>query len=217
MHMGAKTWMLIYADEDAAKALSMEPALDRDATLRLAYRLFPCESLEHESITDLWNTDPPVRQVSIGQFPGVAVVAADEFGHSRPSALPERFLRANPRRHIYLLAMHSVIDWFAYAYWRDGVLVRSLSVSPDDGFSENIGKPLAFEEPFWDGIDRDEERLPFWPLDLAEAARLALCGYRVPSYGDSAFDPAKVKLLNLVRAGPEGAGPCQMELDFAEV
>ena len=29
--------------------------------------------------------------------------------------------------------MHSVVDWFAYARWVNGTLVRSLSLSPDSG------------------------------------------------------------------------------------
>jgi hypothetical protein len=34
--MGAKTWMLVYADEDARKALERKPELDREASRRLA-------------------------------------------------------------------------------------------------------------------------------------------------------------------------------------
>ena len=30
--MGAKTWMLVYAEGDPSAALSVKPALDRDAT-----------------------------------------------------------------------------------------------------------------------------------------------------------------------------------------
>jgi len=45
---------------------------------------------------------------------------------------------------------HSVVDWFAYAIWQDGVLLRSLSVSPGEVF-EDIGAPPPFEAPFWAG------------------------------------------------------------------
>ena len=34
--MGAKTWMLVYADTDALEALKATPPLDRDATISLA-------------------------------------------------------------------------------------------------------------------------------------------------------------------------------------
>jgi hypothetical protein len=33
--MGAKTWMLVYADTNAREALKAHPQLDRDATLQL--------------------------------------------------------------------------------------------------------------------------------------------------------------------------------------
>jgi hypothetical protein len=48
--------------------------------------------------------------------------------------------------------MHRVLDWFAYATWQEGRLVRSLSVSPDDGVIEDIGTPLPFEQPYWGSI-----------------------------------------------------------------
>ena len=44
--MGAKTWMLVYADGSAREALLARPTLDRDATARFAATLFPGEKLE---------------------------------------------------------------------------------------------------------------------------------------------------------------------------
>lgn len=102
--MGTKTWMLVYADDHPAEALSVEPELDYEETLRLAEQLFPDESLEDECSTDLWDTNPTKHELRIGQFPGVAVVAAIEFGIDRPSELPERFLRACPAKHVFLCA-----------------------------------------------------------------------------------------------------------------
>ncbi|TQJ25489.1 hypothetical protein FBZ33_5842 [Micromonospora sp. A202] len=40
--------------------------------------------------------------------------------------------------------MHSVVDWLSFAVWENGVLIRSLSLSPDGGIQENIGKPYDF-------------------------------------------------------------------------
>jgi hypothetical protein len=37
--MGAKTWMLVYAEANAREALRTQPQLDREVTLRLAYRV----------------------------------------------------------------------------------------------------------------------------------------------------------------------------------
>jgi uncharacterized protein DUF6928 len=44
--MGAKTWMLVYADSSAREALRTDPQLDRQATQTLATTLFPREKLE---------------------------------------------------------------------------------------------------------------------------------------------------------------------------
>jgi len=114
----------------------------------------------------------------IGCFPGVSVVAAEEFGIEYPSKLPQKVLlppvAVEPLR---FHAMHSVVDWFAYATWANGQLVLSLSLSPDNGIMEDIGSRLPFEEPYWSGehpaVDSDEEEdaypFPFHPLDLGEA------------------------------------------------
>ncbi|MGW9028397.1 DUF6928 family protein [Streptomyces sp. NPDC055722] len=105
-----------------------------------------------------------------------------------PSELPEHLVAASAGRRLVLHAMHSVVDWLAFAVWEDGRLVRSLSLSPDSGIIENIGEPLLFELPYWAG-DRpadivpwpgEEEEpyaLPFHPLDLGEDALRALCGF----------------------------------------
>ncbi len=43
--MGAKTWMLVYADSNAREALGAKAQLEREATQRLARTLFPGEKL----------------------------------------------------------------------------------------------------------------------------------------------------------------------------
>jgi hypothetical protein len=105
------------------------------------------------------------------------VVAAREFGVDCPSQLDPSFLAAAIAPRVYLHAI-TVVDWFAYAVRQDGRLVRSLSLSPDDGVIEDIGPRLPFEEPYWSGqhaaVDPEEEPegypFPFHPLDLGEAA-----------------------------------------------
>jgi hypothetical protein len=116
------------------------------------------------------------------------VVCAADFALDRPSTLDRRVLDAGEGRTIYLHAMHSVVDWFAFAIWEpDGSLRRSLSVSPDNGVIENLGDPLPFERPFWagdhpavdpdDDPDEDPYPLPFHPLELAEQALGTLFGF----------------------------------------
>lgn len=206
--MGAKTWMVVYADGDAADALGKGAPLDHAATLELAAALFPREKLEEVGAADLTFTCPPKNEIHIGCFPGVAVVAAEEFAGDHPSRLPQNFLRAAPAANVYLHAMHSVVDWFAFAHWKQGTLVRSLSLSPDSGILEDIGARLPFEQPYWSGqhpaVDPEEEPegypLPFHPLDLGEEALLHLFGYHIEGpCSANVYDPRAVPLLRLRR------------------
>lgn len=118
-------------------------------------------------------------------YPGLSVVCTGDVALDRPSELDERFRAEARGRTLYLHAMHSVVDWFAYAIWTgDGQLRRSLSLSPDSGIIENLGTPLAFEAAYWAGekalqAEEGEEPypLPFHPLDLAEDALRSLFGF----------------------------------------
>jgi hypothetical protein len=78
--------------------------------------------------------NPPDDVVYAGCFPGLTIVCTAEAAVDRPSQLDPRFLKEAVGRTVYLHAMHSVVDWFAYAKWSPvGELLRSLSLSPDDG------------------------------------------------------------------------------------
>lgn len=137
--MGAKTWMLVYANAKVGEALRGSPQLDHDATLQLATILFPKDKLEPIGEGDLSYTCPPDDELHIGCFSDVSILAAREFGIDYPSKLPASFISAGGSRAVYLHAMHSVVDWFAFAKWVNGKLVRSLSLSPDNGILEDRG------------------------------------------------------------------------------
>ena len=200
--------MLVYADGSAREALQRRTALDREATAAFVGTLFPEEKLSPLDDGDLSFTCPPDNEIHAGCFEGVAVVAAREFGGDYPSKLPARFIGAR-RGTLTLHAMHSVVDWFAYAQWVDGTLVRSLSLSPDSGVLEDIGAKLPFEEPYWSGrhpaVDGDEPDdaypFPFHPLDLGEAALAALFGYHIEGPLDPALlAPETVPLVRYKRS-----------------
>ncbi len=206
--MGAKTWMLVLADANAREALAAKPPLDREATQKLAEFLFPGEKLELIGDGDLSYTSPPNNELNIGCFPGISIVAAKEFGIDYPSRLPLRFIAAGGSGTVTLHAMHSVVDWFAYATWANGKLLRSLSLSPDSGIMEDIGQRLPFEEPYWSGehpaVDSDEEKdaypFPFHPLDLGEATLRDQFGYQLEDYIDnSLLEPETIPLLRYKR------------------
>ena len=207
--MGAKTWMLVYASGDPRVALRNTPSLDVEASIRLATSLFPRERLEEIGRGDLSYTCPPNNEIHVGHFGDVAVVAAKEFGIDYPSRLRQRFLAQAPFPDAYLHAMHSVVDWFAFAQWKSGTLIRSLSVSPDDGVMENLGSALSFEEPYWSGErpavdpedDPDSYPLSFHPLEFGEAALRAMFGYQLEGEIDpSLLEPESIELLTLKRS-----------------
>lgn len=190
--MGAKTWMLVYSNGHARTTLKNSPVLDRAATLAFARQLFPDEKLTEIEDGSLSYTNPPDDELVAGCFPGLSVIAAAEFGIDYPSQLPAEFVERGRGQTLTLHAMHSVVDWFAYAIWQDGKLQRALSLSPDSGILEDIGPKLPFEAPYWAGehpaIDPEDEDdefpypFPFHPLELGEAALLDCFGYQLEGY-----------------------------------
>jgi Family of unknown function (DUF6928) len=199
--MGANTWMLVYAYSNAREALKAKPILDRQSTQRLAATLFATEKLEEMGDGNLSYTCPPDNELHIGCFPGVSVIAAQELGIDYPSRLPEKFITAAGNGLVTLHAMHSIVDWFAFAQWANGKLLRSLSLSPDNGIMEDIGERLPFEAPYWSGEhpsggedeEEDDYPFPFHPLDLGEAALRELFGYQL----EGRLDPLLLKPLSV--------------------
>jgi hypothetical protein len=207
--MGAKTWMLVYSNANASEILKSKPVLDRSATDVLAKRLFPSEKLAPLEDGSLSYTCPPDDELVVGCFPGLSIIAAKEFGIDYPSKLPTPFLDSALGHTVYLHAMHSVVDWFAYAVWKNGTLERSLSLSPDSGVLEDIGTKLPFEEPYWAGqhpaIDPEEDEsdypFVFHPLDMGEAALGQLLGYQLEGFIDpSHLEPQEITLMRYKRS-----------------
>jgi len=178
-----------------------------DTREAIARRLFPLGELRPLPDDTLLKTCPPDDELAIASFPGLSIVAAREFGIDRPSTLPRSFVQPGTGRSTSLHAMHSVVDWFAYAIWTDGVLQRALSLSPDSGVIEDIGSRLPFEEPYWAGehpaVDPEEDEsvypFPFHPLELGEAALLELFGYQLEG-SVSHFDPEDIPLMRFKRS-----------------
>jgi hypothetical protein len=200
--MGAKTCLLVQAQMDARKVLAGQPTLDEAATVSLVASLFPKLQFGTPSSTDLSHTYPRGKTVVAGCFPGLWVIAADEVAFERPSQLPAKYIAAQGTT--YLHAMHSVVDWFGFAVWEDGVLRRSLSVAPDNGVIEDIGNRLPFEIAYWEGeypaVDPEEEQdsypLPFHPLDLGEAALREFFGFQLEGFEDtSLLQPESIRML----------------------
>lgn len=187
--MGAKTGLLAYADADVPELLRQVGTADVARTGAMMRRLYPGGVFEARAGACLCaGVYPPPGTTYAASWPGVDVVCDQRVMIDYPSRLPEPLVAASAGRRLVLHAMHSVVDWLAFAVWDDGRLVRSLSLSPEDGILENLGEPLPFERPFWagerpadvapwPGEESEPYPLPFHPLDLGEEALRGLFGF----------------------------------------
>ncbi|CAL9301746.1 DUF6928 family protein [Streptomyces sp. SudanB66_2053] len=222
--MGAKTGLLVYADGDVPGLLRRVGAADLDRTVTMMRRLYPRREIEQCGGSNLGDgVYPPEGTVCAASWPDVEVIGDQEVMIDAPSQLPEHLVAASTGRRLVLHAMHSAVDWLAFAVWEDGRLVRSLSLSPDSGIIENIGEPLSFELPYWAGDrpadviprpDEDEEPypLPFHPLELGEDALRALCGFVLegrPEPDD--IDTDSIRLHGFRVWDPHGPDPAERE------
>jgi hypothetical protein len=177
--VGAKDWMIVYADGDAQSALRKATEPDRAATRALVERLYPGATPIDDGCLDD-NANPRDGEVYAGCFDGLTIVCTGEVALDAPSRVDPRFLAEAGGRTTYVHAMHSVVDWGAFAVWDGGgVLLRAVSLSPDSGIIENTGTPYGFEAPYWAGERAmgDGYALPFHPLELAEDALRAFFGF----------------------------------------
>ncbi|MFD4168975.1 DUF6928 family protein [Streptomyces albidoflavus] len=208
--MGAKTALLMYADGAIPGLLRHAGPPDPERTSALVRRSYPHTEIEPCQDSNLSRgIYPPGGRAYAGSWPGLDVLTDRRLMTDTPSHLPEHLVSAGAGRRLVLHAMHSVVDWLAFAVWEDGHLLRSLSLSPDRGVIENIGTPLPFEQPYWSGDrpadviprpDEDEEPypLPFHPLELGEEALRSLYGFVQEGYPEpDDVDAATVRLLGL--------------------
>ena len=99
--MGAKDWILVYAEQDVATVLRAEPQIDRAATERLVRRLFSHRRLVPRPDRSLAWTNPVSSEVYAGCFGGVTVIATDEAALDQPTQLDPRFLAEWNGRNLY--------------------------------------------------------------------------------------------------------------------
>ncbi|GAA1657344.1 hypothetical protein GCM10009733_063770 [Nonomuraea maheshkhaliensis] len=217
--MGAKTSLIAYSDGDLPGLLRTLHRPDASATAALIDRAFPgwaVSPAEPGNLSD--DVRPPEDLAYATSFPGVELICSDSFMLDNPSLLPSHLVEASRGRRLVLHAMHSVVDWLAFAVWEDGRLVRSLSLSPGHGVIEDIGEPFPFELPFWEGLhpvepdpawgDTEPYALPFHPLELGEVALHVLFGFTIE--GDvhpEDVDPEDVALLGFNVVDPDGPTP----------
>ncbi len=204
--MGAKTCLLAHVQGDARQRLASIPTPDEASTASAVASLFPDAHFSNPRDADLSYTYVKDGTVVAGCFPGLRIIVASDVAIDRPSQLPHKFIASEGTTIVH--AMHSVVDWFAYAVWKDGVLERSLSLSPDDGIIEDLGTRMAFEVPYWEGahpaVDPDEEPdgypLPFHPLELGDAALREYFGFDLEGEANSQWlAPERIRMFQFER------------------
>ncbi|MEO3787215.1 hypothetical protein ABGB12_28145 [Actinocorallia sp. B10E7] len=213
--MGAKTGLIAYSDVDLVERLRAAPSADPVKTedlVELVHPGWPRSPAEGSTLFE--GTYPPEDIVYAGSFSGVDVVCSRHLMLDRPSELPAPIVEASKGRRLVLHAMHSVVDWLAFAVWEDGLLIRSLSLSPDSGIMENIGEPFPFELPYWAGEHPVEPLegwpaqgpypLPFHPLELGEDALEAFFGFVIEGMPDpDELDAEAVELIGFQVSDPD--------------
>ncbi|MEZ0109707.1 hypothetical protein ABH920_003721 [Catenulispora sp. EB89] len=227
--MGAKTGLLAYTTGGIADALRNRPAEhSQEAAEAFVRRLNPGwrVSGREDPYANLCEmTYPPDDIAYAASLPGADILCSRTVMLDRPSELPTRYLEAAEGRTVILHAMHSVVDFLAFAIWKDGVLIRSLSLSPDSGIIEDIGERLPFEGPYWSGEhpvepfdfeplpgrpgpDAEPYPLPFHPLELGEQALRALFGFVIEGYpAPDDIDAFEVPMYGFDLIDPAGQTP----------
>ncbi|MGC4899369.1 DUF6928 family protein [Micromonospora echinospora] len=226
--MGAKTALLAFTDGDIRPALRgarQSERADAEALVRRVHPGYVVEPADDDTLLD--GVYPPDGVTYATVLAGAELYCDRRLVLDRPSELPEHLRLAGAGRRIIMHGMHSAVDWLGFAVWEDGVLVRSLSLSPGSGIQENIGEPYDFELPYWTGEhsvepvpgwhDQDPYPLPFHPLDLGEEALRALFGFIIegrPSPDD--IDPDDVHLHGFHATDPSVDARAAREAAHAE-
>lgn len=185
--MGFKSSLLVYTSGEPADLLRQPPPPDPAQSGALVAATHPGWTGTGEPANgSLHDYIYPAEQGAVyaGSFPGIDILCDMDVMVDYPSQLPAQYHGPGAGRRMILLGLQSVVDWFGYAIWQDGVLLRSLSLNPAEIF-EDIGPPQPFEAPFWaDGRPARPQpgkptryQVPFGPFDLSEAALHALMGF----------------------------------------
>ncbi|MDG6102385.1 hypothetical protein Daura_43340 [Dactylosporangium aurantiacum] len=185
--------LVVSSDGNPIDVLRACPVLDKPAARLLAERLFPGAALEE--IGDLLLADaldPPRDVVYVGCYAGLDLVSSWTLTPQRPSQLDPVVHAATGRRQTLLHAAHGDAAWCSFGLWRDGALVRALSVCTDPGVLEDTGERLPFEAD-----------APHDPAGLGDRALQALMGFSCA--GHDRLDDVDPELIPVVAYRVTGA------------
>lgn len=224
--MGAKTALLAFTDGDLRPALLGATPCELAEAEDLVRQAHPGYDLTPLGAGTLFDRPYPPDEVTYATvLSGAELLCDRRLVLDCPSQLPEHLRTAGAGRRIVMHGMHSVVDWLCFAVWEDGVLIRSLSLSPDSGIQENIGQPYEFELPFWGGAHPVEPipgwpsqspyPLPFHPLELGEHVLRALFGFVIEGRSDpDDIDAESVYLHGFRVTDPTGREQAEREAAY---
>lgn len=226
--MGAKTALLAFVEGDLRSTLASPAGSGRAEAEALVRRVHPEYDVAPIDTGTLHDSVYPPDDVTYAiRLAGADLLCDRRLVLDRPSELPEHLRTLGAGKRIVMHGMHSVVDWLCFAVWEDGTLVRSLSLSPDEGIQENVGVPFDFELPFWAGKhpvepvpgwpNQEPYPLPFHPLELGEEALRALFGFAIEGRSDpNDVDPESVHLHGFRVADPTGQEQAARDARYEE-
>lgn len=96
---------------------------------------------------------PEQGTVVIGAFEKAIVLADQDIifdcFENREHAYFKKALSLYPQGKLLMVVLHSVVDYFGYAYYENGVLVRELSGTAEDGVQSEVGEPQPEEQAIY--------------------------------------------------------------------
>lgn len=177
-------WFITAADP--AQVLAAEPKADRGFGRKYLAQLNPSWPITPIGQFPLnRSAQTSTGEFYVAGFPGVTVVQTVVEDTPSLSQLTPLLLDSVPAAEIYAFAMNKATGYGGFAYWRGGVLKRSLCAERSRTY-EDIGLPIPFESPYWAG-ERAQSvggiSLPFEPIELVEEAQRAWLGVDISPDG----------------------------------
>lgn len=161
--MGLSFSFLVRSERGALDLEQPGTAADAEAIMR---ELFPRTAYRRTGEQPLSAAARPAKERPfVGAFAGGDLIATTDAHLYDPGILHRRYLKRPDLPDVQLLTSDSVRDMFAYGRWRNGELVRCLSVNATAGVWKDHGTPQDFEG----GAPVDPDR---W-LELCNAALAA--------------------------------------------
>ena len=147
--MGWKTACILINERERGY-LGTLPTHDQRTARELIARL-GLGSYQSLGLTDFdYGMYPAEGRLVIGAYPGTAIVASQDlvFGTvtGEKTALLNKLLESFPTAELLVLELHSVSNYFAYACYDQGKLLRAYAGSADDGILIEVGELQPEEE-----------------------------------------------------------------------